>query len=186
MRNAAVWTVVVCAAAGWAYGQDNGAAQAAPKPPDHYYKLNLTVEQLNDAGRVQNSRVYVMTIASGNDLKPGQMGSIPEQQIRTGARVPVATGTGGGSTQWQYVDVGVDFDVRHVSETGGELAFELVADVSSIAPTPSTLVNAPVIRQNKWDSTVVIAVGKPTLVFSADDLDDKGRMQVEVTATPVE
>jgi hypothetical protein len=29
-------------------------------------------------------------------------------------------------------------------------------------------------------------VGKPTLVFSADDLDSKGKMQVVVTATKVE
>jgi hypothetical protein len=43
-----------------------------------------------------------------------------------------------------------------------------------------------VIRQNKWDSSVLIPVGKPTLVFSADDLDSKGKMQVELTATKVE
>jgi len=31
----------------------------------------------------------------------------------------------------------------------------------------------------------VIPVDKPTLVFSADDLDDKGKMQVELTARPL-
>jgi len=179
MIRAAICVAAVCVAAGWVYGQDAGSGQEAPKPAEHYYKLNLTVEQLNDAGHVENSRAYVMTIANQN----------PEQQIRTGARVPIVTGTDKGSTQFQYVDIGVDFDVRHVRETGEKLAFELVADISSLAPASSTgsslLVNEPVIRQNKWDSMVVIPVDKPTLVFSADDLDDKGKMQVELTARPL-
>ncbi len=47
-------------------------------------------------------------------------------------------------------------------------------------------VGEPVIRQNVWDSTVLVPIGKPTVVFSSDDLDSKGKMQVEVTATRVE
>ena len=42
------------------------------------------------------------------------------------------------------------------------------------------------VRQNKWDSTVLIPIGKATVVYSADDLDSKGKMQVEVTAVRVE
>jgi hypothetical protein len=33
---------------------------------------------------------------------------------------------------------------------------------------------------------VLISIGKPTVVFSSDDLDSKGKMQVEVTAAKVE
>jgi hypothetical protein len=33
---------------------------------------------------------------------------------------------------------------------------------------------------------VLIPIGKPTVVFSSDDLGDKGKLQVELTATRVE
>jgi hypothetical protein len=158
--------------------QDNNA----PKPPDHYYKLNLTVEQTDDAGHVTNTRSYVATIMTGNE----------QQQIRTGSKVPVETGTASGNTQFQYIDVGVMVDIRSVKDIGDKLGFNLVTEVSSVAPgaTATSGMNPapgePIIRSDKWNANVVIPVGKPTVVFSADNLEDKGKMQVEVTATRVD
>jgi hypothetical protein len=40
-----------------------------------------------------------------------------------------------------------------------------------------------VIRQNSWQASVLIPVGKPTVVFSSDALENKGGMQVSMTAT---
>jgi hypothetical protein len=31
----------------------------------------------------------------------------------------------------------------------------------------------------------VLPIGKPSIVFSSDNLENKGKMQVEVTATPM-
>jgi hypothetical protein len=158
--------------------QDN----TTPKAPDHYYKLNLTVEQTNDAGQVTNTRSYVATIETGGGA----------QEIRTGSKVPVETGTSNGNTQFQYIDVGVAVDVRNVKDVGDKLGFTLVTEVSSVAPgaTATSGMNPapgePIIRSDKWNSNVLIPIGKPTVVFSADDLDDKGKMQVEVTATRVD
>jgi hypothetical protein len=61
----------------------------------------------------------------------------------------------------------------------------VVAEVTSTASgeAPSTL--PPLIRQNKWNSTVIIPVGKATTLFSSDDLHSKRKLQLEVTATPV-
>ena len=158
-------------------GQD-----AAPATPEHFYRLNLTVEEINDAGKVENTRSYFETVVTGRGGAQGQ--------IRTGSRIPIATGAHDGATQFQYVDVGVNVDVRQVREIGEKLSFTLTAEVSSLAQEEHTVaespVGDPVIRQNKWDSSVLIRVGTPTLVFSADDLDSKGKMQVVVTATKVE
>jgi hypothetical protein len=156
------------------------AQDAAPATPEHFYRLNLTVEEINDAGKMDNTRSYIATIRTGH-------GS--EQQIRTGSRIPIATGSHDGSTQFQYVDVGVNFDVHEAKEVGDKLSFTLKAEVSSLAQdahTSAGTVSDPVIRQNRWESSVLIPVGKPTLVFSADDLDSKGKMQVELTAVKVE
>lgn len=152
---------------------------ASQKPPAHYYKLNLTVEETNSSGQVSNARSYVTSVRTGGNV----------QQIRTGTRVPVITGTGTStqSTQFTYIDLGVDFDVRDVEEIGDRLGLKLTANVSSLAEQENIgELKEPVIRQNKWDSAVVIPIGKSTVVFSADDLSDKGKMQVEVTATRIE
>ena len=150
-------------------------------PVEHYYRLDFVVQELTEAGTVNNSRRYVALLETGSS----------GQQIRTGSRIPVATGAGNMSTQIQYVDVGVNFDVRQAREVGDKLRFNVKAEISSIADDNSGgasghLVGDPVIRQNRWDSVVLIPVGKPTVVFSADDLDSKGKMQVELTATKVE
>ncbi|MGA8161691.1 MAG: hypothetical protein WBD32_08420 [Acidobacteriaceae bacterium] len=171
------------------------AQQGSPKetsdsPPDHYFKLMFVVEEVNDAGKVANARSYQTTVDTNSRNVNGAPAS---QQIRTGARVPIVTAAAPSSnvTQFQYVDVGINFDVRQVKELGDKLGFNLTADISSLADdntggASSNLRGDPVIRQNRWDSAVLIPIGKPTLVYSADDLDSKGKMQVEVTATKVE
>lgn len=164
---------------------DQPSKAAGPRPPDHYYKLNLAVEETNDAGKIVNARTFIATV----ETMPG-----PTQSIRTGDRVPVEMGS---PAVWQYMDLGVDFDISGVKECGADLCFRLGANVSSFAtPMPSNSTetqssgggasNRPVVRQNKWDSGLLIPIGKPTVVFSADDLQGKGKMQVEVTATRID
>jgi len=62
----------------------------------------------------------------------------------------------------------------------------LKAEVSSLAdPTHSAaseLPNDPVIRQNMWQASVLIPIGKRTVVFSSDALENKGGMQLSITA----
>ena len=40
-------------------------------------------------------------------------------------------------------------------------------------------------RQTKWGANVLAPLGKPTVIFSSDDLTTKGQTQLEVTATPI-
>lgn len=163
-------------------------AQNPPQstPPQHFYRLHFAVQELDGAGKVTNTRSYEESIATGSG---------PDQQIKTGSRVPIATGSYSSTghpenlanTQFQYIDLGVNLDVRNASELGDKLSFRLKAEISSIArQTEIAGIGEPVIRQNSWDSTLSIPIGKPTVVYSSDDLDSKGKMQIEVTATKVE
>lgn len=176
-KHATMLTLLVLAAPAWLMAQDSPAPEAA-KPADHFYKLNLAVEETNAAGQVTNTRSYVATVETG------PVG----QQIRTGSRIPVATGGDHGNTQFQYIDLGVNFDVRKVEEVRDKLSFSLTAEISSLSSTIAggPMSGEPVIRQNKWNSNVLIPLNRPTVVFSADDLDDKGKMQVELTATRID
>lgn len=164
----------------------NSQETTTPTPPQHFYRLHFAVEELDAAGKVTNTRTYEETVATGN-------GS--DQQIKTGSRIPVATGSYAASgtpanlanTQFQYIDLGVDLAIFHPVEHSDSLSFRLRAEITSIArQTEIGGINEPVIRQNTWDSTLTVPEGKPTIVYSSDDLDSKGKMQVEVTATKVD
>ena len=152
-----------------------------------FYRLHFAVEELNAAGKVTNARSYEETIATTDGGQP-----LGDQQIKTGSRVPIVTGSYGSNpasanTQFQYIDLGVNLDVRDASEHGAMLSFRLKAEISSIArQTEVAGMGEPVIRQNTWDSHVTVPIGKPTVVFSSDDLDSTGKVQVEVTATSIE
>lgn len=156
-----------------------------PAPSHQFFRLHFAIEELDAAGQVTNTRTYEETISTDNGR---------EQGIKTGSRVPIATGSYGSSanpalnqTQFQYIDLGVNLGVLDPKQHGGTLSFRLKAEVSSLArQTAIAGVNEPVIRQNAWDSTVDIPMGKHTVVYSSDDLDSKGQMRIAVTAIPIE
>ncbi|HTW47775.1 MAG TPA: hypothetical protein VMD92_07495 [Acidobacteriaceae bacterium] len=148
-----------------------------PKPPDHFYKLNLVVQEMNEAGKVTNERTFVAVVETSGGFT---------QSIRSDDRVPAGT-----VTDVQYMRVGVDFDIRDVKDVGSELGFRLSADVNGFAaPDAGTsMVSSPthpIIRENRWEAGILIPIGKPTVAFSADSEEGQGKMQVVVTATRVE
>ncbi|MGB9031477.1 MAG: sigma factor, partial [Acidobacteriaceae bacterium] len=139
----AAWRLAVGAHAASRQRLKRGGDEPVEDAPDVGLSPEETVAAANweaAVASVHRSRSYVETVSTQYDHP---------QQIRTGARIPVVNGS-----SWQYMDVGVDFDVFSPKENGDKLAFNLTADV-------------------------VIPIGKATVVYSADDLDSKGKMQVE-------
>jgi hypothetical protein len=143
--------------------------------PAKFYKLEFVVKEVEGTKPV-NSRSYFMTVPVE---APGQNGG--GGSIRTGSRVPVPTSAGGGG--FNYIDVGVNIDCRGVHEIQSEISMYISADISSHTTEPT--LPAPLIRQNKWMSTVLIPIKKPTVVYAADDPMSKRQLQLEVTATPL-
>jgi hypothetical protein len=162
-------TVILFLTAMQLHAQNEGGA---PAKDFKYYRLNFVLKEV-EAGKVKNSRDYAM-IAS-----PRGKG-----QIRVGGRVPVPVAPGAAQHSW--VDVGVNIDCTSLQELQNQLAFRVSADISSLATAEHAQTLPPFIRQNKWDSQVIIALKKPTLLFSSDDPMSKVRLQLEVTATPID
>ena len=170
--------------------QDSSTVQEAAKAPDsqtRFYHLEFLVQELGADGKPRNSRSYTTVVSTDVHDR--------ETSIRTNSRIPIATGTystGNGpqapvNTQFQYQDVGVNIDVRKTHEVGRQLSLDLNAEVSSVAAASDIAgTHEPVIRQNKWQASVLIPIGKPTVVFISDSLDSKGSMQVVVNATPLQ
>lgn len=171
-----------------ASGQDSSPAAESTKvlpAPAHFYHLDFVVQELGADGKPTNSRSYSSTVSTDSR----DHGT----SIRTGSKLPIATGSassGSGKelfdTQWQYVDVGVNIDVHSAREVSRQLSLELIADVSSMAAPNDASIHHPVIRQNKWQASVLIPIGKATVVFTSDSLDSKGSMQIVATATALQ
>jgi hypothetical protein len=149
--------------------QDNKPAE----PPSHYYQLSFSVQEVGENGKITNSRAYTTSIETHTHDR---------QSIRTGDKVPVKTDEKGNL---QYIDLGVNIDCWNAQEVNSKLAIQITANVSSTTKAADAAA-PPVIRQNQWSANALVPVGKPTVIFSSDSFQDKGKIQVELTATRIE
>lgn len=148
-----------------------GACFAEDAAPSKFYKLDFVVKEV-DGAKILNTRRY-SAIASSQDQ--GHACS-----IRAGGKAPYYNGK-----EYNYLDVGVNIDCLHLKEASNGLSLSVQADVSSLVPESTTNADHPFVRQNKWGSTVLVPLRKPTIIFSSDDLTTKHQMQLELTATPI-
>jgi hypothetical protein len=143
-------------------------AQTEEKPGPKYYRLDFVVKEL-ESGKVQNAKTYSIY---ANTLSGGKA------MVRSGGKVAVST----SANQYTYLDVGVNIDCRLQFETSTELGLQVAAEISNLTQaTP-----APVIDQTKWDSNVVVALKKPTTIFSSESPASKRTTQLELTVTPLQ
>src|SRR5215469_13404622 len=158
MRNIRNWSALILALA-------TGAAFAQDATPSKFYRLDFVVKEI-ETGKVLNARSYSVTVsASGSH----------NCSIRTGSRVPYSTGK-----EYTYLDVGVSIDCYHVKEAPDGLALDMGVDISSALQESTNPPNLPpIVRQNKWGSTVIVPLRKATVVFSSDDVTTKRQTQLE-------
>jgi hypothetical protein len=174
-------TMLLCLAilgTSWSHrvaAQDAAKAAEAPRAseaPVHFYRLEFVLQELGAEGKPVNSRSYATTTSTDR--------TDTSVSIRTGSRIPIQIASG----NIQYMDVGINVDVHKVHEVNGKLAFDLSAEVSSLATqTGLSQPSTPVVRNNRWQAPVLVPLNKPTVVFTSDALDTKGNMQLVVTAT---
>ena len=181
---------VLMLATGASFGQNqqsNGTstqttAQSEPNDGRHYQVVFVAQEV--EGGKVINSRRYETDMS----LQGAGAGS---GSIRTGSKIPIATGSYSGAqagvqTQFTYVDVGVNLDFNRARLEGDRIFLMITAEISSADSAASDSgLHQPIIRQNKWNSGVTVPLGKPTVIFSSDDVSSKRTMQVELTVTPM-
>jgi hypothetical protein len=143
--------------------------QPAPK---RYYKLLFVLRETDD-GKVLNQRTFGMDIS----VEPPQARPGDWWNMRSGTRIPLS---GSNPKDTNYIDVGVNLDVR-AEEAPEGLQMQITSEISSVASENS--VAPPAVRQLKVRSAVLASLGKPTVVFTADDATSKHRFELEVTPT---
>ena len=150
--------------------------QTADAAPKKFYQLNFMMRELENE-RIINSRQYSIILRGG-----AERGSIRSDQT-----VPYLSRSG-ANAEWQQINVGVNIDCRKLEELDGQISLNISADISSVienhgeAGPPSAL---PIVRHNRWESTVLMPVKKPTILFSSDDPASKRKMQLQLTVTPI-
>jgi hypothetical protein len=149
-----------------------GASLAQSLDGAKFYKLDFVVREV-EGGKPVNSRTFSAILQVQTPQR-----EVGTTNIRAGGRVPYTTGN---STQ--FFDVGVSIDAKDLRETQNDVSLSISSDISSVANESPA--NPPVIRQNRWSSTVVVPVKKATIVFLSDDMTSKRQMQLELTATPI-
>ena len=173
MRKSILICLVLALTAGSARLFAQQDTQKSSNPAPQFYRLLFTVQEVDSSGKITNNRVYSTSIA--DDHNP--------DQIRTGTRVPIKTNDKG---EIQYLDIGVNIDCKSAHEIDGKLALGVTAEISSLAMETGNSNPTPVVRENHWQASVLVPLGKPSVIFSSDDLQGKGKVQMELTATRIE
>ena len=135
------------------------------------YRVNFVFREVEDGKRI-NERNYSLLLE-----EDGFMSS-----LRIGDRVPIRT----DDKNLQYADVGFDLDCRLV-EKGSLVEIDTVIEISNVANpgASSNVPTTPTLRATKYHVHTLLQAGKPTLILSADQVDSKRRLEIEVVASKV-
>ena len=156
------------------------ASQNAEGASKTFYQLSFVVKEVENE-RVINTRAYSM-IVHGTE----------RSSIRAGEKVPFSS-TSGTNAPWQQIDVGVNIDCRQLEVTGDRASLDIKAEISSVMESskedsskadgpPASL---PIIRNNQWESKVLVPLKQPSVIFSSDDPASKRTMRLELTVAPI-
>jgi hypothetical protein len=155
--------------------------EASPAQTGPYLKLVYRTLQIAEDGKAVSSHSY-STIVVANT------GRASPSQIRSDDKIPIVTGrSSSGDIQYQYQVVGTDIDTYGAKLSGNQLTVNLSVNLNEIAKSDVTAEKpvAPVVRQLKWQSDVIVILGKPTIVFTSDSPSDTGKTELELTATEI-
>jgi hypothetical protein len=151
-------------------------SEAQLKPADSY-KVEFTVNELENGKKI-NSRSYSMLLRAV---------AVPKwtdrQGLRVGSKVPIATGT--GTNSFQYQDVGMNIDCRLLPMGNGKVSIDTNWDYSSVEGGQARDTQHPVLRQVRSSVEAIVPEDKPTVIAEMDDVASTHRYVFEVKVTKI-
>ena len=153
----------------------SSAPQSAEGALKTFYELSFVIKEVENQ-RVINARSYSIIVQG-----------MERSSIRAGEKVPFSS-TSGANSKWEQINVGVNIDCRQLEITGNRASLDIKAEISSVMESSRTdgpPASLPIIRNNQWESKVVVPVKQPSVLFSSDDPASKRTMRLELTVTPI-
>lgn len=146
------------------------AAQDRPPQPEAY-RADFQIR--DESGKPR--RFSMLLEAGGNNT------------LRIGAKMPVtaALAPNGVPTQFNYVDTGLNMDVR-LRKVEGRLSLRMDLDLTSVLPGDRANTATPPIASVRTGVQALVVPKKPTVLASIEDPATARRLDIEVTLTPVE
>jgi hypothetical protein len=131
------------------------------------YRLTYTLTEM-DGGKHLGTQHFAMTVNP----------EVGNEELKMGSRVPIPIGSG-VSTQFQYIDVGLNISAR-INEFANGVQVHTTVEQSSAVDPPNTDLHQPVIRQARLQNTALLTQGKPVVLGSLDVPGSTRHLDVEV------
>ena len=142
--------------------KSSAAKQEEHAPPVTPLRVQVVFSEFDGEKKI-SSLPYTFTVnADERRARPGS-------QIRSGARIPIAT----GKDQFTYIDVGTNLDCSASLQEDGRYKLQMLLERSSIsAEAPSGGGSNPVVRQFRTDINPVLRDGQTVeSIVSSDPLN---------------
>ncbi len=135
------------------------------------YRVNFVFREMEDGKRINERNFSMLIEEDGNN-----------SSFRIGDRVPLRV----DDKNLQYADVGFNLDCR-LTEKGSLVEIDTTIEFSNVASpeVPNNVPLTPTLRQTKYRVRTLVQAGKPTLILSADRVENKHRLEIEVMAVKV-
>jgi len=147
------------------------------------YRLTFTLAD-SDAGKRIGIQHFSVIVAAGQ-----------RTTLKQGSKIPVITGTfnpgsQSAQNQFQYLDVGMNFDVSLDDSPNGlrlksKVEDTAVGNPSEFGNNSGPLAQEPIIHQTTLEGTSVVTLGKPLTLGSIDVPGSTRHVDIEVVAEPV-
>jgi type II secretory pathway component GspD/PulD (secretin) len=147
------------------------------------YRLTFTLAE-SDGGKRIGIQHFALVVASGQ-----------RTVIKQGSKIPVITGTyNPGSqqaqNQFQYLDIGINFDATLDDAPNGlrlktKVEQSSVGNPSEFGNTSGPLAGEPIFHQTSLEGSSIIVLGKPLTLGSLDVPGSTSHIDIEVVAEPI-
>ena len=145
--------------------------------PHRAYRLTFTLADSENGKRI-GIQHFSIIVAAGQ-----------RTTLKQGSKIPVMTGSfqheGGAQTQFQYLDIGMNFDATLSDSPDGIWLKSKIEQSSLGQPSLIAGVQEPVIRQSVLEGTASMKVGKPLTLGSVDVAGSTRHVDIEVVAEPI-
>jgi len=151
--------------------------------PKKTYRLTYTLAE-SDAGKRIGIQHFAMVVAAGQ-----------RTVVKQGSKIPVITGTynpgsQSAQTQFQYLDIGMNFDATLEDSPNGlrlktKVEQSAVGNPSEFGNSSGPLAQEPIIHQTSLEGSSIITPGKPITLGSVDVPGSTRHIDIEVVAEPI-
>jgi type II secretory pathway component GspD/PulD (secretin) len=147
------------------------------------YRLTFTLAE-SDGGKRIGIQHFALVVASGQ-----------RTVVKQGSKIPVITGTynPGSQTaqnQFQYLDIGINFDATLEDAPNGlrlktKVEQSSVGNPSEFGNTSGPLAGEPIFHQTSLEGSSMVVLGKPLTLGSLDVPGSTRHIDIEVVAEPI-